>query len=122
MLGASRPSIATSAAAKRNELACSLCAFSWRTFPLQRRALSNERRRRGEDLLRRVGFQLGFLIEVPAQAIRIERIFVCTENSDSDVLVVQPTDERMKRNASKRLNRAGIGASLFKERWVRVSL
>ena len=32
---------------------------------------------------------------------------VCTENSDSDVLVVQPTDKRMRRNASGPLNRSG---------------
>ena len=32
---------------------------------------------------------------------------VCTENSDSDVLVVQPTEERTRRNASGPLNRSG---------------
>ena len=32
---------------------------------------------------------------------------VCTENSDSDVLVVQPTDKRMRRNVSGALNRSG---------------
>jgi hypothetical protein len=30
---------------------------------------------------------------------------VSTENSDSEILVVQPTDERMGRNASDPLNR-----------------
>jgi hypothetical protein len=32
---------------------------------------------------------------------------VCTENSDSDVLVVQPAEERTRRNASGPLNRSG---------------
>ena len=32
---------------------------------------------------------------------------VCTENSNSNVLVVQPTDERMRRNASGPLNGSG---------------
>ena len=32
---------------------------------------------------------------------------MCTENSDSDVLVVQPTDKRMRRNVSGALNRSG---------------
>jgi len=32
---------------------------------------------------------------------------VCTENSDSDVLVVQPTEERTRCNASGPLNRSG---------------
>lgn len=36
---------------------------------------------------------------------RVMEPIVCTENSGSDVLVVQPADERMRRNTSDPLNR-----------------
>ena len=39
--------------------------------------------------------------------LRTANTCVCTENSDSDVLVVQPTDKRMRRNVSGALNRSG---------------
>jgi hypothetical protein len=43
---------------------------------------------------------------------RLERRGVCTENSGSDVFVVQPTDERMRRNASDPQNRTRYGGIL----------
>jgi len=41
---------------------------------------------------------------------------VCTENSDSDVLMMQSTDQGMRYDAPDPLNRAKAGASLSRER------
>jgi hypothetical protein len=41
---------------------------------------------------------------------------VCTENLDSDVLMMQPADQGMRHNSSDPLNWLETGASLAKER------